>query len=123
MVYEYFRVTGARDAALDYSDLFRITLRGDDVQKFDARWDEVLLSINQVPSGDILESLYEMRAGESDQLKNELVMDKQEIEQHLSQANDQKLKTMVKRCMDQKIRARNFEARNERIEREHWRKA
>ena len=108
MVYEYFRVTGARDAALDYSDLFRVTLRGDDVEKFDTRWDEVLLSINQVPSGDILESLYEMRAGESDQLKNELVMDKQEIEQHLSQANDQKLKTMVKRCMDQKIRAPKF---------------
>ena len=36
--------------------------------------------------------------------------------QNLCQLNNQKLKTMVKRCMDQKIRARYFEARNERLE-------
>ena len=35
MIYEYFRVTGAQEAVLDYSDLFRITLHGDDVQDFD----------------------------------------------------------------------------------------
>ena len=44
----------------------------------------------------------------------------QEIEQYLSQPNCQKLKTMVKRCIDQKIRARNFEARNDRIETGCW---
>ena len=34
MIY-YFRVTGARDTALDYADLLSITLRKDDVQEFD----------------------------------------------------------------------------------------
>ena len=67
------------------------------------------LAINQ--SGNI-------RIGESDQLKTGLAMDEQEIEQHRSQPNYQKFTTMVKRCMDQKIRVRNFEGRNERIERE-----
>ena len=45
MIYDYFRVTGAHDTVLDYADLFSVTLRGDDVQKFDTRWDEVLLSV------------------------------------------------------------------------------
>ena len=38
------------------------------------------------------------------------------LSKHNSQPNYQKLKTMVKGWMDQKIRARNFEARYERIE-------
>ena len=42
MIYDYFRVTGAHDAVLDYVDLFSFTLRDDDVQEFDTRWDEVL---------------------------------------------------------------------------------
>ena len=43
MIYEYFRVTGAHDAVLDYADLFSTTLCNDDVQEFDTRWDEILL--------------------------------------------------------------------------------
>ena len=57
MVYEYFPVNVAHEAVLDYSDLLRTTLHGDDVQEFDIRWDEVLLSISQVPTDDMLESL------------------------------------------------------------------
>ena len=45
----YFWVAGAHEAVLDHSDLFGITLHGDDVQEFDARWDEVLVSIKEVP--------------------------------------------------------------------------
>ena len=33
MIYEYFRVTGAHDTVLDYTDLFTLTLRNDDVQE------------------------------------------------------------------------------------------
>ena len=67
-------MTGAHEAFLDYSDLFRVTLHGDDVQDFDTRWDEVLLSISQEPTDDILESLYNMRIRESDQLKTVIAM-------------------------------------------------
>ena len=44
MIYDDFRVTGARETVLDHSDLFFITLRNDDVQEFDTRWDELLLN-------------------------------------------------------------------------------
>ena len=45
MIYDYFRVTGAHDTVLDCADLFSITLRDDNVQEFDTRWDEMLLPI------------------------------------------------------------------------------
>ena len=41
MIYDYFRVTGANDTVLDYPELFTITLRNDDIQEFDTRWDEI----------------------------------------------------------------------------------
>ena len=40
---------GAHDTVLDSADLFSITLRNDDVQDFDTRWDEILLSMDQDP--------------------------------------------------------------------------
>ena len=57
LIYEYFRVTGANDSVENYADLFTIGLRGDDVQEFDSKWDEILLSMTQIPSDDFLEGL------------------------------------------------------------------
>ena len=45
MIYDYFRVPGAHDTALDYTDFFSVTLRDDNVQECDTRWDEVLSSV------------------------------------------------------------------------------
>ena len=69
MIYDYFRVTGAHDAVLDCADLFFVTLHDDNIQEFDTRWHEVLLSMTKIPSHEILESLYKLRIRESDQLK------------------------------------------------------
>ena len=53
MIHDCFRVIGAHDNVLDYADLFSVTLRDDNVQEFDTRWDEVLLSMLKIPSDDI----------------------------------------------------------------------
>ena len=55
MIYEHFRVSGAHEAVLDFSDFFCITLHGDDIQELDARWDQVLMSTSEVPNDKILE--------------------------------------------------------------------
>ena len=70
MIYENFWVTGTHEVVLGYSDLFHIIVHRDDVRKIDFGWDEVLLSVNRVPSDEILDSLYQMRIRESDQLKS-----------------------------------------------------
>ena len=43
MIYDYFRVTGAHDAALDYADLLSITLRNNDVPgiRYEMGWNSV----------------------------------------------------------------------------------
>ena len=66
LIYEYFRVTGANDSVENYADLFTIALRNDDIQEFDSKWDGILLSMTQIPSDDILQSLYKLRIRESE---------------------------------------------------------
>ena len=81
LIYEYFRVIGAHDSVLDYADLFTIVLRNDGTQEFDSKWDEILLSMTQIPSDDILESLYRLRIRESEKLKTVLELYNIEIHQ------------------------------------------
>ena len=115
MIYDYFRVTGAHDTVMDNADFFSI-LHDDDVQEFDTRWDEILQSMLKISSDDVLESLYKLRLRVSAQLKTVLELYDMEIHQKISMPNYQKLKTMVKRSIDQKLRLRNFDARHGRIE-------
>ena len=72
LIYEYFRVTGANDSVENYADLFTVGLRNDDIQEFDSKWDEILLSMTQIPSDEILESLFKLRIRESEKLKTVL---------------------------------------------------
>ena len=58
LIHDYFRVTGANDSVENYADLFTISLRNDDIQEFDSKWDGILLSMTKIPPDDILEGLY-----------------------------------------------------------------
>ena len=91
MIYDYFWVTGAYDTVLDCADLFSITLRNDNVQEFNSRWDETLLSMTKIPSDDVLESLYTLRIRESDQLKTVPEIYDMEIHQKISLPNNLQL--------------------------------
>ena len=42
LIYEYFRVTGAKDSAENYAGLFTIALRNDAIQDFDPKLDGIL---------------------------------------------------------------------------------
>ena len=116
MIYDNFRVTGAHDTVLDYADLISITLRNDNVQDFDTKWDEILLCMTKIPSDDILESPCKLRTRESVQLKTVFELYDMDIHRKILVPIHQKLKTKVKRNIDQKLQLRNFHARNEKIE-------
>ena len=79
-IHEYFRVTGAHDSVENYADLFTISLRNDDIQEFDSKWDGILLSMTKIPPDDILEGLYKLRIRESDKLKT--VLELYDLETH-----------------------------------------
>ena len=90
MIYEYFRVT-----VLDYTDLFSISLHGDDIQDFDTRLDQAPLSTKELPKDSILESLCKMRIRESVQLQTVSRPIYQKLKKHgkeTHRSNDQKTK-------------------------------
>ena len=74
-------------------------------------------SMTQIPSDDILEGLYKLRIRESEELKTVLEWYNMEIHQKKAGPDYQRLKTMVKRSIEQDLRIRNFEARNGNNER------
>ena len=116
MIYDNFRVTGAHDTVLDCSDLFSVTLRDDDVREFETRWDGLyclcwrshVMTSRKVCTHWGYVSPRNSRTG--------LELNDMDMQQKRSMPNYQKLKTMVKRSVNQKIRLRNFYARHGRIE-------
>ena len=117
LIYEYYRVTGANDSVENYADLFTIGLRNDDVQKFDSKWDGILLSMTKIPPDDILEGLYKFRTRESEKPKTVLELYDLEIHQKKIGPDHHRLKTMVKRSIQQDLRNKNVGARNGNYER------
>ena len=116
LIYDYFRVTGSHESVENYTDLFTIVLRNDDVQEFDSKWDGILLSMTKIPHGDILEGLYKLRIRESEKLKTVLELYDLETHQKKARLDYHRLKTMVKRSIEQEIRNKNFGARSGNFE-------
>ena len=116
MIYDNFRITDAHDTVLDYADLFTIILRND-VQseiRYEMGWN-FYYEIVKIPSDDVQTSFYKLRIRESDQLKTVLELYDMEFCQKISMPDYQKMKTIEKRSIDQKLRLRNFDVRNERM--------
>ena len=115
--YECFRVTGSHDSVENYAALFTIALRNDDIQEFDSKWDGISLSMTKIPSDDILAGLYKLSIRESEKLKTVWELYNMEIHQKKTGTDYHRLKTMVKRSIEQDLRNRNFVARNGNFER------
>ena len=117
MIYEYLRATGAYEAVQGLSNLFSVSLQNDDVQDFDVRWDQSLLSASEMPSDVILQGLYKSKLQGSVQLETVLALYDQETVRNNGQNSYLRLKTAVKLHTDQMMRTRNFRAQNEKVER------
>ena len=112
LIYEYFRVIGIHDSVENYADLFTVSLRNDDIQEFDSNWDGILLSMTKIPPDDILEGLYKLGIRESEKLKTVLELYDLETHQKKLGPDYHRLKTMLKRSIEQEIRNKNFGVRN-----------
>ena len=75
-------------------------------------WDGVLLSMTKIPLDDILEGLYKLRTRESEKLKTVLELYELETHQKKLGPDYHRLKTMVKRSIEQDIRNKNVGAKN-----------
>ena len=68
--------------------------------------------MTKIPPDDILEGLYKFRTRESEKLKTVLELYDLEIHQKKAGPDYHRLKTMVKRSIEQEIRNKNLGARN-----------
>ena len=108
LIYEYFRVTGANDSVENYADLLTTVLRNDDIEEFDSKWDGILLSMTKIPSDDTFEGLYIKRIRESEKVKTALELYNMEIHQKKAGPDYHRLKTMVKKSIEQNLQIKNF---------------
>ena len=67
--------------------------------------------MTKIPPDDILEGLYKLRIRESDKLKTVLELYDLEIHQKKLGTDYHRLKTMVKRSIEQNLRIKNFGSR------------
>ena len=72
--------------------------------------------MTKIPHDDILEGLYKLRIRGSDKLKTVLELCDMEIHQKKLGLDYHRLKTMVKRSIEQEIRNKNFGIRNGNFE-------
>ena len=70
------------------------------------------MSVTKIPHGDILEGLLKLRIRESEKLKTVLELYDLEIHQKKAGPDYHRLKTVVKRSIEQNLRMKNFESRN-----------
>ena len=104
-------IRGIRTPNENYADLFTIAVRNDDIQEFDSKSDGILLPMTKIPSDDILEGLYKLRTRESQKVKTVLELYNMEIHQKKAGSDYHRLKTMVKRSIEQNLQLKNFESR------------
>ena len=97
--------------------LFSVVLWNDDIQEFDSKWDEILLSMTQIPSHDILEGLYKLKIRESEKFKTVLSLYTMEIQQVSWPWSSQIERLWWKEVSSRKPERINFEARNGNYER------
>ena len=73
LIYDHFRVTGTHDSVENYADLFTVSLRNDDIQEFDSKWDGIFIVYDEkITPDDILEGLYKLRIRESDKTQDRI---------------------------------------------------
>ena len=99
LIYDYFRVTGSHDSVENYAE-------------FESKWDGISLSMTKIPHDEILEGLYKLRTRESEKLKTVLELYDLETHQKKLGPDYHRLKTMVKRSIEQSLRNKNFGSRN-----------
>ena len=101
------------DFVENYTDLITLALRSDDIQECDSTWDGIS-SMTKIPSDDISDSLHNSRIRESENLKTVLELCDLETQKKAGLDNH-KLKTMVKRSIEQNLQIKNFETRKRKL--------
>ena len=80
---DYFRINADHGEVLDFADLNAVKMQGTDVSRFLHDWESVLLAINKIPDGVIVESLFFGQLEKADTLKSLLELYRLDVTQNV----------------------------------------
>ena len=109
VIYEHLRATRAYEAVQGLSDLYNIRLQNDNIQDFDVRWDQALLSASETPTEIVLEGLYKSELQDSVQLQTVLALYDQETIRNNGQPSYQRLEASGRLHVDQTMTQHELE--------------
>ena len=61
LIYEQFRVTGTDSSVENYTDLFTVALRNDDIQEFATKWDGKFIVYDENPTWSYLRRIVQIK--------------------------------------------------------------
>ena len=56
MIFEYFQVSDTDESVLDFSEIFKVEWKNDNVQSSNMGWDETILAMKKQPDDEVLEN-------------------------------------------------------------------
>ena len=118
LIHDHFWVTGSQRFCRELHRPVHYSSWKWRYSEFDSKWDGILLSMTKIPHDDILEGLYKLRIRESGKLKTVLELYDLETHQKKLGPDYHRLKTMVKRSIEQEVRNKTFGNRNGNFEKD-----
>ena len=93
-----------------------VELKSDDVQSFNTRWDETIISMKKQPDDEHLQHLYYRQLQQSEQVMPLLSLCIPGTVQKGESQDHTRLKQMVVRCMELNTREKHFFSRERQLE-------
>jgi len=107
LIKQHFKLSKAEGQLLPFRALLKVKLRGDNLQSFQNIWDSTLMSLEDTPPDDILESLYKEQLENSTQFKNTLERYEDDMVHKGIECSYIKLHSMVNAHLNAKRQKRN----------------
>ena len=102
LIYKEMKVSETEGALLEFEDLLKVELKGDNLLGLKNNWDFVLASLKTRPSDDVLESLFRRQLQRSQQLKETMALYNQDIVQKGVKRSYKKLESMLNSYLNNK---------------------
>ena len=98
-----------------FEDLLALELKGDNLQQFSNSWEMVLAGIKEVPTEDILESLYKRQLQKSTQLEKAIALYDDNILHNGEKKSYERLCTIVRSHLSRKRLQKNQQVMRETL--------
>ena len=115
MIYEYFKVSDTDESVLDLNDILKVEFKTDNIQSFNARWDENIFAIEEQPGDEILDNFCHRQLQQSEQSKPWSSLYIQDTVQNSESEDNTRLQKMVVRYREQKIREKHISSRERQL--------